>query len=85
MTYYDNNAVAQAIADNSDYITRRYGPGTNRNWWAIAHRARLLSSGEYIKTTERDQELMDMAMEVTRKVHAKWVGEAGPELINFRP
>lgn len=66
------------------YMKDRYGTN-QRHWWAVAHRARLLSSGEYIKTTERDQELMDKAMEATREIHAKWVGETVPELVNFRP
>lgn len=79
--------IRQTVSDLNvtlRYMKDRYG-SNQRYWWAIAHRAWLLSSGEYIKTTERDQELVGMAMEATRKVHAKWVGEAGLELVNFRP
>lgn len=65
----------------TDYITRRYGPGTNRNWWAIAHRAQLLSSGEYVYTTRPSER----AMRRTKTgIGNLIVGEAGPELVPLR-
>ena len=35
-----------------NYAGRRYGTNTNRYWWGIAHRTRLIRSGEYIRTSE---------------------------------
>lgn len=37
----------------ADYITRRYGSNRNRHWWGIAHRARLIDSGGYVKTSQQ--------------------------------
>lgn len=65
----------------SDYITRRYGTN-QRYWWAIAHRAQLLSSGEYVYTTRPSER----AMRGTKTGIANLiVRETGPELVNFRP
>lgn len=50
----------------SDYMKSRYGSNRNRHWWGIAHRARLINTGEYVKTSQQ-----------TRCV-VKW---ADPELI----
>ena len=61
----------------ADYMTRRYGPGANRNWWGIAHRRWLLNTGRYVRSG------------IQRSARARMpsglnvVGEVGPELINF--
>ena len=53
----------------STYISQRYGPNANRNWWGIAHRRWLIGSGQYIKTSNPNP---------------KWiVGEPGPELVKL--
>lgn len=77
MTYYNNNAIAQALRNFHtplDYARHRYGTSCHRHWWAIAHRARLIDTGEYIKTSEQP------------RFTARWktVSEVGPELVNFR-
>lgn len=71
MTYYDNNAVAQAIQalrETFDYMNTRYGTN-QRHWWAIARRARLIDTGQYIKTSEQPR------LTISWKI----VGEEGPE------
>ena len=47
MTVYDH------IADAASYTSRRYRTNHHRHWWGIAHRARLIDSGEYVKTSEQ--------------------------------
>lgn len=68
----------------ADYITRRYGPGTNRHWRGTAHRRWLLDSGRYIRTSDRDQDAIDRTLRAMRKFSGKLiVGEPGPELVHF--
>lgn len=58
----------------TDYITRRYGPGTNRNWWGTAHRRWLLASGRYVRSGEQRSARAGMPLGL------RAIGEAGPEL-----
>lgn len=67
MNYHDSNAVAQAL--RNFHARRRYGSNRNRHWWAIAHRARLIDNGQYIKTSEQPR------LTISWKI----VGEEGPE------
>lgn len=39
------------MTDN--YTRRRYGYNRNSHWWGKAHRARLIDTDQYIKTSER--------------------------------
>lgn len=55
MTVYDH------MADAADYVRRRYATNRNRHWWGIAHRARLVDSGTYIKTSEQTRYLFTWA------------------------
>lgn len=66
----------------SDYITRRYGSNCNRHWWGIAHRSWLVSSGRYVYTTRPSERVM---RGTKTGIANLIVGEAGPELISFRP
>ncbi len=61
-----------------DYITRRYGPGANRNWWGIAHRRWLLDSGRYVRSGEQRNARAGMPAGL------RVVGESVPELVSFR-
>ncbi|WP_101572895.1 hypothetical protein [Brevibacterium sp. FME37] len=63
----------------NDYNTRRYGPGTNRHWWGIAHRRWLLNSGRYVRSGEQRSARAGMP------AGFRMIGEHGPELVNFRP
>ena len=52
----DNNAadsVLHNISAQQNYARRRYGYNRNSHWWGKAHRARLVTTGEYIKTSEQ--------------------------------
>lgn len=62
----------------SDYITRRYGPGTNRHWRGTAHRRWLLDSGRYVRSGEQRSARAGMPLGL------RIIGEAGPELAKFR-
>ena len=44
-----------------EYARRRYGSNRNRHWWGIAHRARLINSGEYVKTSEQKRYVVKWA------------------------
>lgn len=71
----------------SDYITRRYGSNGNRNWWGIAHRRWLVSSGRYVRTSSPSLKAQRATRQMARGFREGYgyaVGEAGPELINFR-
>lgn len=59
----------------SDYVTRRYGTGTNRHWWGIAHRRWLLDSGRYVRSGEQHSARARMPAGL------RVIGEPGPELI----
>lgn len=77
----------------SDYINRAYRPQPGRKYWnhmaehtpGAWHRHALLSSGQYIKTSERDQDCIDGTLSGLRLFNGRVVGGPGPELINFRP
>lgn len=45
-------AAGTLFADSFRYGLERYGSNRNRHWWGIAHRARLIGTDEYIKTSE---------------------------------
>lgn len=62
----------------SDYITSRYGKNRNRRWWGIAHRRWLLDSGRYVRSGEQRSARAGMPAGL------RVIGEAGPELVNFR-
>lgn len=62
----------------ADYIIRRYGPGTNRHWWGIAHRRWLLDSGRYVRSAEQRSTRAKMPTGL------RVIGIAGPELVNPR-
>lgn len=62
----------------SDYITRRYGPGTSRTWWGIAHRRWLLDSGRYVRSGEQCSARAGMPLGL------RVIGDAGSELVKFR-
>lgn len=62
----------QRVADCS---TRRYGPGTNRSWWGIAHRRWLLDSGRYMRLGEQRSARAGLPLGL------RAVGETGPELV----
>lgn len=64
-------SLKESLKAVSDYTRRRYRSNRNRNWWGIAHRAQLLNSGRYIRTSKQDA--------------PRWVGEAGPELVKMTP
>lgn len=36
-----------------DYMRHRYASNRDRHRWGIAHRARLIDTGEYIRTSEQ--------------------------------
>ena len=61
----------------ADYMTRRYGPITNRSWWGIAHRRWLINSGQYVRSGEQRSARAGMPLGL------RMVGEAGPELLDF--
>lgn len=44
-----------------DYARRRYGSNRNRHWWGIAHRARLINTGEYVKTSQQTRYVVKWA------------------------
>lgn len=67
----------------SDYITRRYGPNGNRQWWGMAHRRWLLDSGRYIRTSSPSLKMQREAR-IFHNEYVRVIGEAGPELINLR-
>lgn len=54
-----------------EYMKIRYGGRPARHWWGTAHRHWLLSSGRYIRTTERDQEYIDAMLSALRKFNAR--------------
>ena len=56
MTVYDH------IADAASYTSRRYRTNHHRHWWGIAHRARLIDSGEYVKTSEQSRYVFRQAV-----------------------
>lgn len=72
----------------ADYITRRYGSNRNRHWWGIARRRWLLDSGRYVRTSSpslKTQRALRGGARAFREGFMHAVGEAGPELVNFRP
>lgn len=72
----------------SDYINRAFRPEPGRKYYNHLakqtrgewHRNWLLASGQYVKTSERDQAVIDTVLAALRK----FVGEPGPELVKFR-
>ena len=73
-TVDDINDNPNRVADDEIYASG----------WGVAHRARLIRSGEYVRTGWIATLTLNPRTEgITRELHA--IGEAGPELINFRP
>lgn len=75
--------IRQTVSDLNvtlRYMKDRYG-SNQRYWWAVAHRAQLISSGKYIYTTRPSERTM---RRTKTGIGNFIVGEAGPELINFR-
>lgn len=72
-------SVSEQTKAVSNYITRRYGPGTNRHWRGTAHRRWLLDSGRYVRSGEQRSARAGIPMGL------RVIGEAGPELVNLPP
>lgn len=63
---------------NAGCIICRYGPGTNRHWWGIAHRRWLLDTGRYVRTAKQRSTRAKMPTGL------RVIGRAGRELVNLR-
>lgn len=82
----ENPNIAQALRglrETFEYMNTRYGPNTNGYWWAIAHRARLITTGQYIKTSEQTRLTIRWG-NPSPLDGPRVISHAEPEVVNFR-
>lgn len=72
-------ADGNLITDSLRYAFENYGSNRSRYQWGIAHRRWLLDSGRYVRSGEQRSARAGMPAGL------RVVGEAGPELVSFRP
>lgn len=79
----ENPNITQALRglrETFKYMNTRYGPNKNGYWWAIAHRARLIDTGQYIKTSQQTRITIVLGTPQPRTLR---IGEEIGKLIKF--